>query len=319
MAPEGPQQAISSVAFGPDGQALVAGSHDGLVWRWRLVGGLGGDPRRRWRSRPATAAPCGTSLSVRTVCTWPSRQSQRPGGAVEQPARRPLPDGLAGHPAEVYALAFNPRHPLLAYGNGGTIEVFDQARGAFVSPGPEPLSGGVRQLAFSPDGRALAAVGSGTDNRVALWDVEREESAGELRAPDDARLWRIALSPDGRTLAAGGCEKTEDDACTQGAIHLWDLARKERLGQALVGHTDWVTGLAFSADSRLLASGSDDRTVRLWDVADPARARSGAHRSPTTGGGGHPQPGLQPGRADAGLRRPQRDHHPVGRQWSPAS
>ena len=142
--------------------------------------------------------------------------------------------------------------------------------------GPEPLSGGVRRLAFSPDGRALAAVGSGTDNRVALWDVERGEPAGELRAPDDARLWRIALSPDGRTLAAGGCEKTEDEACTQGAIHLWDLARKERLGQALVGHTDWVTGLAFSADSRLLASGSDDSTVRLWDVADPARARSGA-------------------------------------------
>ncbi len=116
-------------------------------------------------------------------------------------------------------------------------------------------------------------MGSGTDNSVALWDVERGAPAGELRTADDARLWRIALSPDGRTLAAGGCGKVEDEACTQGVIHLWDLARKERIGQALVGHTDWVTGLAFSADSRLLASGSEDSTVRLWEVADPARAR----------------------------------------------
>ncbi|HEX2326457.1 MAG TPA: WD40 repeat domain-containing protein, partial [Chloroflexota bacterium] len=244
-------------------------------WRWRLVGGLpGGDPPQ------ALAQPAGDRSAVWDVAFSPDGLHLAAGRANgrmalwSNSARRPLPNSLAGHPAEVYALAFNPRRPLLAYSNGGgTIEVFDQAMGAFVSPSPAPLSGSVRQLAFSPDGRALAAVGSGTDNSVTLWDVVRGEPAGELRAPDDARLWRIALSPDGRTLAAGGCERLEGEACAQGAIHLWDLARKERIGQELVGHTDWVTGLAFSADSRLLASGSDDSTVRLWDVADPARAR----------------------------------------------
>ena len=38
--------------------------------------------------------------------------------------------------------------------------------------------------------------------------------------------------------------------------------------QTLVGHSDWVQAIAFSSDGKQIASGSDDKTIKLWDVAE---------------------------------------------------
>ncbi|NJO06776.1 MAG: hypothetical protein HC876_15350, partial [Chloroflexaceae bacterium] len=66
-----------------------------------------------------------------------------------------------------------------------------------------------------------------------------------------------AIAPDG-PLVAGGT--------VSGTVYLWGAESTPRY--VLRGHTDWVRGLAFGPESFLLASASDDGTVRVWRTSD---------------------------------------------------
>ena len=95
---------------------------------------------------------------------------------------------------------------------------------------------------------------------VAYWDLTkgRRQSLPAVQLGGHAGPVRaIALSPDGRTIASGG---------TDGSVILWDLDRKQQLGDPIAAHTDGVRSLAFSGDGRALASAGADGDVVVWDV-----------------------------------------------------
>jgi WD40 repeat protein len=110
-------------------------------------------------------------------------------------------------------------------------------------------------LAFSPDGRMLAA-GTG-DGNISLWDVATQQSIGQPLHGDGKPVLCIAFSPDGKILASAG---------TDNSITLWNVATHQPLGAPLVGHTKDVNSIAFSPDGTLLASGSSDQSIILWNV-----------------------------------------------------
>ncbi|MBB5857471.1 hypothetical protein ACFQ05_31680 [Amycolatopsis umgeniensis] len=153
-----------------------------------------------------------------------------------------------------------------------------------------PLAGHtdvVTAVAFSPDGRIL--ITASMDEHLRVWNVSdatRPVLLGQA-ADSGSRVHAMAFSPDGRTVATGSMS---------GAVRLWnvaDPARPVELGGYLKdrdgfrGQVGTIDAVAFSPDGHTLAAASEQGTVQLWNVSDPARRESpsevfGHHKSVKT-------------------------------------
>jgi len=157
----------------------------------------------------------------------------------------------------------------------------------------------VKCVAFSPDGRSFAT--GSDDSSVKLWKFNEESglnrpsvvsalnasepTGGGVRMegtmegePNDVE--GVAFSPDGRIIAT---------ASDDGTARLWD-ASNGSLIKMLVSdpvyveefdelnisksHSNFVESVSFSPDGRTLATGSDDGTIRLWDISKGSLTRT---------------------------------------------
>jgi WD40 repeat protein len=284
----GRSELIQVLSFSPDGHWLGVARWGYVVQIWDL---------HRIQSRLATLG-----------LNW----APPPGTPEGSEARRaplrvtiePQPVFLRGHRGEVHLVAFLPDGlRALSGGKDGTLRLWDLRRGALlrtfrghegpvwalaVSPeGRRALTGGhdgrvrlwdmetgqaVREadthaavteaVAFAPDGRR--AMWANGDHTVRLWDVEAWTEVKRVVQGEKQAVMSLAFSPDGRRAVFG---------CQDGDVHLLDWETREV--RHLRGHTNGVYGVAYSPapDKHQVATGSDDGTLRLWDVDRLAEVR----------------------------------------------
>jgi len=133
------------------------------------------------------------------------------------------------------------------------IQVWDIATGKQIRQFRSDRGGRDPGLAFSPDGKWLAAFFHG--RTIAMWEVATGKQVHTFEGHQD-QVRALAFSPDSKVLASGALDRT---------IRLWDVVTGKELA-ALSGHRGAVSVVAFRPDGRSLTTSGLDRTIRVWDA-----------------------------------------------------
>jgi WD40 repeat protein/DNA-binding XRE family transcriptional regulator len=233
---QGHTSGVHGLALSADGQVMASSSEDGTIKLWEtgsghlrttLLGHSGGVPDVALRWDGQLVASGGMDRTVRLWAAAPAS------GYKGQ-----LLATLEGHTGLVRGVALSGDGQLAASaGDDGTVRLWAAApasgyKGQLLAT-LEGHTGLVRGVALSGDGQLVASAGD--DGTVKLWSVTP----------------RYANSPAEDVTSAS----------------VWAIGYQGQLLGTLAGHAGPIYGLALSTDGHLVASGSHDGTVRLWDTA----------------------------------------------------
>lgn len=244
---------VSSLDFLADDQAYFSSSFDGAIYAWNA----------RMPAQP-TVARLPTDNKV-----WSTAISSQ-GDRIAAAGRngfvqiRELQSGnlvreFDGHPATIDRIEFSLDGNLLATASWRSAEVMVwQTRDGEQKHRFEAESN-VRAVAFSPDGRHLAAACTG--RQLVVWDLADGQRVSSVIA-HQLPVYDVAYSPDGQTMITCSGDWTKPQP---GSVKLWkaeSLTEVAKLG----GHETAVRSAAFRPDGKQAASASESGEIKIWDV-----------------------------------------------------
>lgn len=191
-------------------------------------------------------------------------------GAIHDIAFRstptPAPEKKDGPPATVTQLATAGADQTVRIWNYKTGKPLTVLRGSLAA---------IQSVAWKADGKQLV---SGAENgSVTVWNLEMIPARSLDNNTGPATV--SVVSPDGKLLATSGTSNE------RAAVIIRDLATG-KITRTLLGHDAAVKSLSFSADSKKVVSGSEDKTARVWDLADarfPEISRLTGHSGAVSG------------------------------------
>jgi RNA polymerase sigma factor (sigma-70 family) len=252
---------VSAVVFSPDGKTLAAATYKGVT----LWDAATGKELRQLEGPKGWVLSLAFSPDGRTLAAGGDDKAVR----LWDPATGEEVRRIDGRGDRVGSLAFSPDGKTLAAGGAylspAAAQVWDPAAGKELAMLPKD-AGAVTGLAFSPDGTMLAT--SSEDYMVRLWNISKGALVRSWKADDGfSGPTPLSFSRDGRLLVTGSQSRVPGKPWgVVRMVRVWDVATGKE-ARSFRGHDGPINAVAVSPDGAVIASGSADTTVLLWDLA----------------------------------------------------
>lgn len=262
---------VTGINFSPDCQILASSSNNGNIKLWKsqdteseavnyqqyktlTIDDMATD------IRDVSISPDGQTIAA-VSCCWSKKGQVKLWNMKGELLKtfKGQDDNFSTH--KFSRISFSPDSQLIALAGLDNIKLWNK-NGQLLGT-LDSHRGEVRSIRFSPDGTMLASAGD--DKLIKFWDVNNlnDTPIHEWEAHDNT-INHINFSPDGTMFAS-----SSDD----NILKLWDskdieslksIKSKEDSIEDFKGHQRAVKSHSFSSDGIILASASDDGTVKIW-------------------------------------------------------
>ncbi|EMD35188.1 hypothetical protein CERSUDRAFT_116656 [Gelatoporia subvermispora B] len=243
---QGHEYPITAVAFSSDGSLLASASGENIIILWNgTSGAILGVLRGHSNMILSLAFSSDNSLlasgsSDRSVRIWDVNT-----------AITSVPAQMRTTTPHIAFLVYSPESDHIAFAIDNIVYItFPDSPIMVLRKHEQEIS----SLAFSPNGARLAAV---YPEFIQWWDVQSSSALDIVQLKPASMSGYIMMSASGNRIAA-----------MDSTLQFWDATNGEAVGDPQTAHGDIISCMSFSRDGLLLATGSNDMTVRLWDTAD---------------------------------------------------